>query len=177
MNELEPMIFPEDTEIPDPIVCLDVIAHGNLKVFSMDIKGILAVASTLEVETQLIVKGPANIGGFFRGNNCIAKFNSSCKIGKNIEGGRIEINGVLEAESVTRDMPRAFLAYEELLDDWRGTVARLAIDLDLAWPRYSATAEVEIDRFLDVRHRHHNICHDIEYRLAGCYELHRQILC
>ena len=100
MNELEPMIFPEDTEIPDPIVCLDVIAHGNLKVFSMDIKGILAVASTLEVETQLIVKGPANIGGFFRGNNCIAKFNSSCKIGKNIEGGTIEINGVLAAENV-----------------------------------------------------------------------------
>ena len=100
MNELEPMIFPEDTEILDPIICLDVIAHGNLKVFSINIKGLLAVASTLEVERQLIVKGPANIGGFIRCNNCIAKFNDSCKVGKNIEGGTIVVDGFLEAENV-----------------------------------------------------------------------------
>jgi len=62
---------------------------------------------------------------------------------------------VVDAEQGSRGSSRALLAYDDLLDDWRRTVSKLAHDLDLAWPRRSATAEVEIDLFLEHRHRHH----------------------
>jgi len=64
---------------------------------------------------------------------------------------------VLDAEKATRKLPRVFFAYDDLLDDWRGTMNRVAKRLDMGWPRKAAVAEVEIDRFLDDRHRHHSI--------------------
>jgi hypothetical protein len=67
----------------------------------MNVKGLLAVTSNLEVKSQLFVKGPAYIGEFFRGYRFIAKLNSSCKVVKMIEGGTIEINGFLKAESIS----------------------------------------------------------------------------
>lgn len=63
----------------------------------------------------------------------------------------------LDAERMTRKMPRVFLSYESLLEDWRGTVATVADRLALSWPRRSAVAELEIDGFLDDRHRHHRV--------------------
>ena len=62
---------------------------------------------------------------------------------------------VIDAEACSRNLGRAFVRYDALLDDWRGVIGDLARTLDLAWPRRSATAEVEIDRFLQHRHRHH----------------------
>lgn len=62
---------------------------------------------------------------------------------------------VLDAELGSRGLRRSFAAYDALMNDWRRVVGRLSSDLDLAWPRYSASAEVEIDDFLDARHRHH----------------------
>lgn len=62
---------------------------------------------------------------------------------------------VLDAERGSRGTKRAFVTYESMLEDWRGAVGTLSSALDIAWPRRSATAEVEIDRFLEYRHRHH----------------------
>jgi len=62
---------------------------------------------------------------------------------------------VLDAERATRNLPRAFLAYDDLLDDWRGTVSRVAERLGLSWPLHSTAVESEIDRFLKARLRHH----------------------
>ncbi len=62
---------------------------------------------------------------------------------------------VLDAERGSRGTQRAFVTYESMLEDWRGAVGTLSSALDIAWPRRSATAEVEIDRFLEYRHRHH----------------------
>lgn len=66
----------------------------------------------------------------------------------------------LEAELATRRLPRAFLSYEELLDDWREAIGHMESGLGLSWPRWSATAEVDIDGFLNARHRHHSIALD-----------------
>jgi len=62
---------------------------------------------------------------------------------------------VLDAEYDTRALTRAFVAYDQLIDDWRASVSTLAQTLEFDWPRRSATVDVEIDRFLDHRHRHH----------------------
>jgi hypothetical protein len=68
---------------------------------------------------------------------------------------------VVDAEFETRGLKRAFVSYDALLDDWRGAVSHLSGRLNIAWSRRSATAEVEIDRFLVHRLRHHAIGDDL----------------
>ncbi len=62
---------------------------------------------------------------------------------------------VLDAEHDSRGLARAFVIYDDLLNDWRGVITTLGDRIGLAWPRYSATSAVEIDEFLEERHRHH----------------------
>lgn len=64
---------------------------------------------------------------------------------------------VLDAEQGSRSLRRTFTSYEGLLADWRGEVSRFSAALDLVWSRRAATAEVEIDAFLESRLRHHVI--------------------
>ncbi|MGH6841217.1 MAG: sulfotransferase family protein, partial [Methylocella sp.] len=56
---------------------------------------------------------------------------------------------VLEAEFCTRDLPRAFAAYEALLDDWRSVVDRCSKEIGLNFPRRSPKAERKVDLYLD----------------------------
>jgi glycosyltransferase involved in cell wall biosynthesis len=69
----------------------------------------------------------------------------------------IWLRHVVDAEYGTRGLKRAIVTYNELLDDWRGVVSKLSQVLDLGWPNQWATAEVEIDWFLEHRHRHHGL--------------------
>jgi GT2 family glycosyltransferase/glycosyltransferase involved in cell wall biosynthesis len=62
---------------------------------------------------------------------------------------------VLDAEEGTRGLPRSFVTYEQLLSDWRAVVTKISLNLDIAWPRRSATSEVEIDTLLRDSLRHH----------------------
>jgi GT2 family glycosyltransferase len=64
---------------------------------------------------------------------------------------------VLTAERDTRGSPRTFVLYEDLLNDWRGVVRKIASDLEIAWPRDVMRVQDEIDEFLqtDLRHHHH----------------------
>lgn len=62
---------------------------------------------------------------------------------------------VLDAESGSRGLPRVFISYDGLLADWRALVQRMSVELGIAWPRSLATSEVEVDSFLQGRHRHH----------------------
>lgn len=73
---------------------------------------------------------------------------------------------VLEAEVGTRGMTRSFTTYDELMEDWRGLVARIGQDLGLAWPRWSAATEAEVDGFLadDLRHNRRD---DRDVRASG----------
>lgn len=64
---------------------------------------------------------------------------------------------LLEAEHHTRGGVRAVVTYDELMQDWRATTARLgaALGLDVQTP--SEASAVEIDSFIDPRLRHHSI--------------------
>lgn len=63
---------------------------------------------------------------------------------------------MLEAEFQTRGQPRVFVAYEQLLSDWRGTVTGISKTLSLTWPVAAENAAPEIEAFLDSSLRHHN---------------------
>lgn len=59
-----------------------------------------------------------------------------------------------EAEFATRDLPRAIVLYDDLLSDWRSTMERLAVRLEVSWPRTFGEASPEIDAFLSAGERH-----------------------
>ena len=62
---------------------------------------------------------------------------------------------VLDAERDSRHLVRAFSPFDGLLADWRTEIAHISQVMDVAWPRRSAAAELEIDAFLEARLRHH----------------------
>ena len=55
----------------------------------------------------------------------------------------------------TRETKRTFLSYEQLMSDWRAVRDRIQEDTGVPFPRDTAAAAIEIDRFLDNRLRHH----------------------
>ena len=55
---------------------------------------------------------------------------------------------VLDAEYFSRNLPRYFLPYEGLLQNWRHHVDRLAEQTDIAWPDRSDRSGAGIDQFL-----------------------------
>lgn len=60
------------------------------------------------------------------------------------------LNVALFTEATTRDGRRSFVPYNDLLDDWRAVVARVAPELDLVAGReVSAEAAAEVDAFVD----------------------------
>jgi GT2 family glycosyltransferase len=61
----------------------------------------------------------------------------------------------LDAERDTRDLPRALVTYDGLMTDWREVASAVAASTDIRWPRRSDRAELEIERFLSSKHRHH----------------------
>lgn len=67
----------------------------------------------------------------------------------------IWLRHVLDAELFSRDMPRVFLGYAELLRDWRASVARIADALGINWPRHGGKVDTEIDAYLSPSLRHH----------------------
>ena len=62
---------------------------------------------------------------------------------------------VLDAERATRDVPRCFTGYDDLLSNWARVVEQIRARTGIAWPRYSAQSATEIDSFLSDRFRHH----------------------
>jgi hypothetical protein len=71
-----------------------------------------------------------------------------------VRAERAWLEHVLSAERWSRDLPRAFTTFDGLLDDWRGTVARVAAllprgDLD------ARRAEAGVAAFLAPGMRHH----------------------
>ncbi len=63
----------------------------------------------------------------------------------------------LEAELHTRGHPRAFVFFDDLLRDWRTTLARAAARAGIVWPVAFDAAAQEIDRFLDPSQQHHRV--------------------
>jgi hypothetical protein len=61
---------------------------------------------------------------------------------------------MLAAEAHTRDLPRAFVSYDDLLSDWRGVVARIEAAHGASLPAITDRAAKAIDRFLTPELRH-----------------------
>jgi len=70
--------------------------------------------------------------------------------------GLLWLRYTLEADHGSRGLRRAFVAYDELLADWRGSIAALTHCLGMVWPNDIGSAAPAIDPFLDQRHRHHH---------------------
>ena len=62
---------------------------------------------------------------------------------------------LVDAERASRNVPRSFLLYDDMLGNWRATVDRLSSDLNIRWPIAPDTVKREADAFLDVQLRHH----------------------
>jgi len=62
---------------------------------------------------------------------------------------------VLDAERSTRNIPRAWVHYDDLLKDWAAVATRVSQQLGLTWPRSLDEAAVEIQSFLSSELRHH----------------------
>ncbi len=62
---------------------------------------------------------------------------------------------MLAVERDTRDAPRVFVTYSDMLHDWRGVLDRVEAALGRPLPRRTPGAGVEIERFLSKSHRHH----------------------
>jgi GT2 family glycosyltransferase len=75
---------------------------------------------------------------------------------------------VLDAELATRGRPRVFVAYHDLLRDWRGETARAADALGIRWPRATHEAYAKIERLLSDGHRHHVYA---DHELAAAAEI------
>jgi hypothetical protein len=61
---------------------------------------------------------------------------------------------VLDAERTTRGLPRAFVHFDALFEDWEREAARIGSQLDLAWPNQDDATKAEIGRFLNSEHKH-----------------------
>jgi O-antigen biosynthesis protein len=62
---------------------------------------------------------------------------------------------LMEAEAASRLERRTLITYDELLTDWRGTMQRVAIELEIAWPVTPEAASPEVGAFLNRGRRHH----------------------
>jgi O-antigen biosynthesis protein len=70
--------------------------------------------------------------------------------------GLLWLRHVLEAEWATRGKPRAVLAYEALLADWRQAMRGVADSLGLAWPVDPHVTGTQIDAYLSRGLQHHH---------------------
>ena len=69
----------------------------------------------------------------------------------------IWLRHILDAEASSRDLPRVFVRYGDLLTDWRTQVGIMSRKLGVAWPRWSASVEYEIESYLAADLNHHMV--------------------
>jgi hypothetical protein len=62
---------------------------------------------------------------------------------------------MLAAERDTRGLRRVFVAYDDLMRDWRVVARRIEERIGVPFPRNTAAASVEVDRFLKSSLRHY----------------------
>jgi hypothetical protein len=75
------------------------------------------------------------------------------------DSAAVWLHHMLEAERVTRGLPRAFVRYDALMSDWRATLTEAARTADFTWPAAGPAAGASVDAFLRPDLRHHRV-HD-----------------
>jgi hypothetical protein len=69
----------------------------------------------------------------------------------------IWLRHVLDAEVETRSTVRSFVAYRDLLNDWKALTNRMSAELRITWPTEPRAAETEVAEFLKPELRHHSV--------------------
>jgi hypothetical protein len=124
-----------DFAIKDPRICRIVpIWRDALAAFGASMRIVLPLRHPLAIARSLAARDGLQLG----------------------ESHLLWLRHLLDAERATREAPRAFVMFDDLLDDWWGTLDRVAEHLQITWPRDPAQAAPDIARFLDRRLRHHN---------------------
>jgi hypothetical protein len=104
----------------------------------------------LEVEgitpaAVLVLRSPAEVARSLAGRN---QFEPEVSL-------LIWLRHVLDAESDTRAIRRAFVQYHGVLESWPSVAERLAQDLQSSWPATAAADAAEINRFVNPGLCHH----------------------
>lgn len=63
----------------------------------------------------------------------------------------------LAAERSSRGVPRVFIHYDDVLNDWRAVMRRVQSTIDAPFSRWSPAVELEVDAFLSASDRHHRV--------------------
>ena len=71
---------------------------------------------------------------------------------------------MIAAERDTRECKRTFVAFDHLMSDWRAVRSRIEQDTGVPFPRDTAAAAIEVDRFLNRNLRHHSPGDDLYSR-------------
>lgn len=69
------------------------------------------------------------------------------------------LHHMLEAERLTRELPRAVVQYDALMQDWRRCVTQAARTARIVWPRPIEQAGIEVDAYLAASLQHHRALH------------------
>ncbi|WP_367956337.1 hypothetical protein [Aquibium pacificus] len=62
---------------------------------------------------------------------------------------------VLDAEAASRDIPRLFSTYDQLMKNWSRVAKDAQKALGIAWPRFSNRTAEDVEAFLSASYRHH----------------------
>lgn len=68
----------------------------------------------------------------------------------------IWLRHVIDAERETRDLPRAIVAMDDFLHDWRGSIQKIGWLLGIEWPRFDNATAATVDIFLSRDLKHQN---------------------
>ena len=119
--------------IKDPRICRIVpFWLEALRDFKAEVKAIIPIRSPMEVAASLKARD-----GFSAEKSYLMWLRYMC-----------------DAESATRDIPRAFVAFEDVLNSWKEVIASITNRANIALPPRTPLMEVEIEKFIDVGMRH-----------------------
>ena len=65
------------------------------------------------------------------------------------------VRHLLDAEFYSRNQPRVFVFWEDLLDDWERTAVEIANRFGITWPSLTDQVRAEIDQFVGKELQHH----------------------
>ncbi|MHA7835559.1 MAG: sulfotransferase family protein, partial [Algiphilus sp.] len=121
--------------LKDPRICrLFEFWRDALQAFGSDLKVIIPFRDPMDVAASLVARNSMDA----------------------TKAQTLWLHHMLAAELQTRSVPRYILPYDDLLDDWKGSLAAISAQLDLSFPRSLDEAQPDVDAFLDPTLRHHH---------------------
>jgi hypothetical protein len=72
-------------------------------------------------------------------------------------GQLLWLRHALDAEFFSRGSKRVFCRYDQLLSNWFSVIDRVRIGLGVTLPRNSPSVHLEIEQYLNDKHRHHQV--------------------